>query len=253
MGRWLRALALLIACTCTVAADDARPTLPAALDDVYGKRVDVAELAAKHRLVVVTLKAAWCPVCRGQLERLREALPRLRSCGATFIVLAPGPRDALRAVADATGFPYPFVEDRDLAIARAADLVLAPDQIVPAILVANARREIVWMDRGRNPTSFNDPALLKELECPPDQVAASASAARAMTGVTSAPRSAANTALKRMNSEKPISAVPVASSASAVGIPVRTTPISPSTAPRLARPRGRRCSAELADRATAET
>ena len=178
MGRWLRALALLIACTRVAAAEDARPTLPATLDDVYGKRVDVAELAAKHRLVVVTLKATWCPVCRGQLERLRQALPRLRSCGATFIVLAPGPRDALRAVADATGFPYPFVEDRDLAIARAADLVLAPDQIVPAILVANAKREIVWMDRGRNPASFNDPALLAELQCPPDRMASGASGRR---------------------------------------------------------------------------
>ena len=52
MGRWLGALALLIACTRAAAAEDARPTLPATLDDVYGKRVDVAELAAKHRLVV---------------------------------------------------------------------------------------------------------------------------------------------------------------------------------------------------------
>ena len=68
MGRWLRALALLIACTRVAAAEDARPTLPATLDDVYGKRVDVAELAAKHRLVVVTLKATWCPVCRSPIQ-----------------------------------------------------------------------------------------------------------------------------------------------------------------------------------------
>jgi peroxiredoxin len=160
-----------LACTRPAAAAEARVTLPATLHDVYGQLVDVAELATRHRLVVVTLKATWCPVCRGQLERLRQALPRLRSCGATFIVLAPGPREELRAVADATGFPYPFVEDHDLAIARAADLVLAPHQIVPAILVTNARREIVWMDRGRNATSFNDPALLAELQCPPDRMA----------------------------------------------------------------------------------
>jgi peroxiredoxin len=147
-------------------------TLPPTLTDVYGKAVDVAALASRHRLVVVTMKEPGCPVCRSQLERLRGELPRLRSCGATFVVLGPGPRDALRAVAEATGFPYPFVEDRDLALARAADLVLAPGQIVPAILVANERREVVWTDRGRNPTSFNDPALLAELRCPPDRMAA---------------------------------------------------------------------------------
>lgn len=167
------ALAVLGLATALAGAARAEPpvTLPATLRDVHGKPVDVTDLATRHRLVVVTLKTPSCPVCRGQLERLRRELPRLRSCGATFIVLAPGPRDALRAVADATGFPYPFVEDRDLAIARAADLVLAPDHVVPAILIANARREIVWMDRGRNAASFNDPALLAELRCPPDRMA----------------------------------------------------------------------------------
>lgn len=157
-----------------LASADAPVTLPATLTDVYDQSVDVAALASRHRLVVVTLKEPACPVCRHQLERLRRALPRLRSCGATFVVVAPGPRDALRAAAEATGFPYPFVEDRDLALARAADLVLAPGQIVPAILVANARREVVWSARGRNPTSFNDPALLAELGCPPDRMAARA-------------------------------------------------------------------------------
>ena len=176
--RALLAIGLAFALSGAVRAG-APVTLPATLTDVYGKPVDVAALASRHRLVVVTLKEPACPVCRSQLERLRSELPRLLSCGATFVVLAPGPRDALRAVADATGFPYPFVEDRDLALARAADLVLAPGQIVPAILVANERREVVWMDRGRSPTSFNDPALLAELRCPPDRMATgSARAAR---------------------------------------------------------------------------
>lgn len=174
MARIHRRVLAVLGLTLALAAvgrADPRVTLPATLHDVYGKRVDVAALAARHRLVVVTLKAPSCPVCRGQIERLRQELPRLRSCGATFVVLAPGPQDALRAVAEATGFPYPFVEDHGLAIARAADLVLAPDQMVPAILIANARREIVWMDRGRNAASFNDPALLAELGCPPDRMA----------------------------------------------------------------------------------
>jgi peroxiredoxin len=173
MGR--RGLGALLAGLVFVAAADAgaadRAALPATLRDVRGTAVDVAALARRYRLVVVTLKATWCPVCRAQLERLQQELPRLRSCGATFLVLSPGPADALRAVADASGFPYPFVEDRDLAIARSADLVLAPDQIVPAILVANTQREIVWMARGRSAGAFNDEALLAELDCPPDQTA----------------------------------------------------------------------------------
>src|SRR5262245_22008231 len=130
--RRLALAALLAALAAGVPRADAAPAVvPATLRDVDGDVVDVAGLASRHHLVVVTVKAAWCPVCREQLARLRRELPRLRSCGATFIVLGPGPRDALRGVARETGFPYPFVADEDLALARAADLVLAPDQLVP--------------------------------------------------------------------------------------------------------------------------
>ena len=141
--------------------------LPATLRDVAGRRVDVAGLATRHRLVFVTLKATWCPVCRVQLQRLRDHLARLRSCDATFVVLAPGPRDELRAVQKSSGFPYPFVEDEGLAIARAAGLQLAPDQIAPAMFAVNERREIVWMQRGRGAGSFGDEALLEYLDCGP--------------------------------------------------------------------------------------
>ncbi len=34
------------------------------LTDIAGKTVDIEKLAAAHNLVVVTLKATWCPVCQ---------------------------------------------------------------------------------------------------------------------------------------------------------------------------------------------
>ena len=163
-------LALLLAATPlapAVATETSRAVLPETLTDVDGERVDVAKLAAQGRLVVVTLKATWCPVCQEQLVRLRKLLPRLRSCGASFIVLAPGPTDALRQIARDTGFPFPFVEDRDLAIARAADLVLADDQIVPAILVLDEARHVEWRQRGRSGVYYGDGELLDVLDCEP--------------------------------------------------------------------------------------
>lgn len=161
---------LLLTLGATLGASAPAPVvIPATLEDVHGEVVDVGALASRSRLVVITLKAAWCPVCREQLVRLRREVPRLESCGATFVVLAPGPRDALRGVADATGFPYPFVADEGLALARAADLVLAADQMVPAVFGLNERREIVWMERGRSGAMFSDEALFEHLACPPGQ------------------------------------------------------------------------------------
>ena len=149
------------------ASTSSQTVFPETITDVDGSTIDVATLAAQGKLVVVTLKATWCPVCQEQLARLRKLLPRLRSCGANFLVLAPGPADELRQIAHDSRFPYPFIEDRDLAIARAADLVLAPDQIAPAIFVLDESRNIAWLQRGRSGVYYGDGELLDRLGCEP--------------------------------------------------------------------------------------
>ena len=121
------------------AGDAEKVVVPAQLLDLQGQPIDVGALVSNQRLFFVTLKATWCPVCREQLRRLRALLPRLRSCGATFVVLAPGPRGALRQVAEETGFPYPFVEDVDFSLARAAGLRLR-----------SSRRSSKWMQATRS-------------------------------------------------------------------------------------------------------
>jgi peroxiredoxin len=166
--------AIVLALAGTIAASGAKPdespaAFPDTLTDVHGERIDVGDLVTRHRLVVVTLKATWCRVCQRQLVRLQEHLSRLQSCNATFIVLAPGPRDELRAIAESTGFPYPFVEDDGLRLARSLDLVLAPGEIVPAMFTVDERLAVDWIQRGRGGGYFGDTALLEHLECPPMQ------------------------------------------------------------------------------------
>lgn len=153
---------------CTIVdavAVHAGATIPPRLSDVRGAEIDVAGLAAGHTLIFVTLKTATCPVCHEQLRRLGALEARLRACGASFIVLAPGPADALRQVAARTGFPYPFVEDVGLALARAAGLAVGRDEIMPGFFHVNAEREIVWTQRGRSAAAFGDGELLAYLRC----------------------------------------------------------------------------------------
>ncbi len=163
------ALAIAASTRSASGAPLATPTvvLPETLEDARGKTIDVARLAQTHALFVVTLKATRCPVCQRQLVRLRQLLPRLRSCGATFIVLSPPPARDLLAIQESTGFPYPFVVDADLGLARAAGLLLPPDQIEPAILAVDETRAIVWTQRGRSAAYFGDEELLAYLKCGP--------------------------------------------------------------------------------------
>ena len=98
------------------------PVLPPELVDLEGQTIDLLKLAQKKRLFFVTLKATWCAVCANQLIRLAKLKTRLNNCGATFVVLAPGPRKELKAIKKRTGFHYPFVEDKDLKLDSRLDL-----------------------------------------------------------------------------------------------------------------------------------
>ena len=139
--------------------------VPATLHDVRGDLVDVAALASRERLVFVTVKATSCPVCRTQLERLGRLLPHLRACGATFVVLVPGPNDAVAAIARETSFPYPFVADDAVPIAAAAGFAAGNGELVPGFFTVDAARSVVWQQRGRGAGAFGDGELMAHLGC----------------------------------------------------------------------------------------
>jgi cytochrome c biogenesis protein CcmG/thiol:disulfide interchange protein DsbE len=139
--------------------------MPAELVDIHGRTVNLRELAKRQQLIVVTMKATWCRVCLQQLRRLRRLQSQLEQCGATFIVLSPGPLEKLREVERQVDFPFPFVEDVNLDLARRLDLELRTDQIVPALFSVDPSGRIGWMQRGRAPGLYADDILLELLEC----------------------------------------------------------------------------------------
>ena len=149
----------------TAVADETPVRFPASVVDVDGNRIDVTALATDANLVVVTLKAVWCPVCQQQLVRLVSRLPELTECGVTFLVLAPGTPEELRAIRARTGFDYPFIADPALEIADALDLRLAEGQILPCIFEVTKDRAVGWRQLGRNGAYFGDGALRDAFDC----------------------------------------------------------------------------------------
>jgi len=135
------------------------------LTDIEGKAVDVEKLAATHNLVVVTLKATWCPVCQRQLLRLKKILPMLKLCRVTFIVLAPGPAKELAKIKKRTGFDFPFVQDQGLVIARSLGIARNGNQILPCMLHVLPDLKIGWWQLGRNGAYFGDRELEDYFKC----------------------------------------------------------------------------------------
>lgn len=138
---------------------------PEKVTAIDGQTLDVKQLAAKKTLVVVTLKATWCEVCQEQLLRIKKRLSESQTCGLSYLVLAPGPRKDLLEIQEKIGFPYPFIEDQNLRIAKSLGLQMSEEEIFPAILVLRKDLKVGWMQTGRSEGYFGDPELLKEVRC----------------------------------------------------------------------------------------
>lgn len=173
--RTTRSLALLVLISVAVwtlrtpptaaRAAEERPRFPARVTTIDGVVLDVAALARRSTLVVVTLKAPACPVCQRQLERIKRQHDYLADCGVSFLVLAPGPAAELAAIRDRIGFAHPFVADEGLEIASSLGLRLSDAEMTPAILMLERDLGVGWMQRGRSGRFYGDGALIKQVEC----------------------------------------------------------------------------------------
>ena len=138
---------------------------PDSIQDIDGNTINLKELNTKGTVAVITMKSPDCPVCQTQILRIIENFDKLSACNVTFLVLSPGPAEKLQSAKEFTKFPFPFIVDEKLEIARSLDLLLNETQIVPSILILNEKLDVGWVQKGRNALYFGDPGLMKRLKC----------------------------------------------------------------------------------------
>ena len=138
---------------------------PEIITNIDGDTINLKELTTQKTVAVITMKSPDCPVCQTQLLRIMQNFDKLSACNVTFLVLAPGPIDELQKAKELTKFPFPFIVDQELKIAKSLDLIINETQILPSILILNDKLEVEWAQRGRNALYFGDPELMKRLKC----------------------------------------------------------------------------------------
>ena len=138
---------------------------PDSIQDIDGNTINLKELNTKGTVAVITMKSPDCPVCQTQILRIIENFDKLSACNVTFLVLSPGPAEKLQSAKEFTKFPFPFIVDEKLEIARSLDLLLNETQILPSILILNEKLDVGWLQKGRNAIYFGDPELMKRLKC----------------------------------------------------------------------------------------
>ena len=138
---------------------------PEIITDIDGNAINLKELTTQKTVAVITMKVPDCPVCQTQLLRIMQNFDKLSACNVTFLVLAPGPIEKLQKAKELTKFPFPFIVDQDLKVAKSLDLIINETQILPSILILNDKLDVEWAQRGRNVLYFGDPELMKHLRC----------------------------------------------------------------------------------------
>ena len=138
---------------------------PEIITDIDGTTINLKEITEQKTVAVITMKSPDCPVCQTQILRIMQNFDKLSACNVTFLVLAPGPIDKLQKAKELTKFPFPFIVDQELKIAKSLDLIINETQILPSILILNDKLEVEWAQRGRNALYFGDPELMKRLKC----------------------------------------------------------------------------------------
>ena len=138
---------------------------PKIITDIDGTTINLKEITTQKTVAVITMKSSDCPVCQTQILRIMQNFDKLSSCNVTFLVLAPGPINKLKKAKELTKFPFPFIVDQELKIARSLDLIINETQILPSILILNDKLKVEWAQRGRNALYFGDPELMKRLKC----------------------------------------------------------------------------------------
>jgi len=80
-------------------------------------------------------------------------------------VLAPGGKDGIKKLRKRTGFPFPFIQDKNLKIAKRFDLAMPPFEIIPAVILLEKDGSARWVKPGRSPDYYSDQALIDYLDC----------------------------------------------------------------------------------------
>ncbi|KAL1920780.1 uncharacterized protein VTP21DRAFT_11415 [Calcarisporiella thermophila] len=165
---------------------------PEQIVDLRGSSINVRELALERCLVVITLKATWCPVCPVLLrllnisglfhdkpkefhdpfssnvisipEDLFRIFRHLLRNDAYFIVISPGPRDALLKIQKDCDFErFPFILDEDLSISTRIGLRMSEHEVWPCILAVDHTLRVMPIKFGRGPGFYGHYVLLQYL------------------------------------------------------------------------------------------
>jgi peroxiredoxin len=100
------------------------------LPDTLGKPVTLSHLLAQGPVVITFYRGEWCPYCHLELRAYQQALPELRSLGASLVAISPQTPDHSLTTAEKMDLTFAVLSDVGNAVARQFGLAFTIDAAV---------------------------------------------------------------------------------------------------------------------------
>lgn len=130
-----------------------------------GLKIALSDIAPGRPVVVVVMKATWCPVCIGQLARLSERLGDLDALDAAIVGLSGEDAETNRKLMDTTGLRFDVLGEPERSVLLELGFG-APgrEYLMPGLLFLDRCGDIAARYTGRRPGSEQASLILQTLE-----------------------------------------------------------------------------------------
>ncbi|MEH1800004.1 MAG: peroxiredoxin-like family protein [Nostoc sp.] len=104
------------------------------LPNAFGQLVELQKLLVTGPVVISFFRGSWCPFCNLELAGLQQALPAIKTLGASIIAISPQNNHHTISTVEKHELTYEVLSDRSNIIARQFGIVFQiPEHLRPML------------------------------------------------------------------------------------------------------------------------
>ncbi|BAY10653.1 peroxiredoxin-like family protein [Calothrix sp. NIES-2098] len=104
------------------------------LPNACGETIEVEKFLVNGPVVISFFRGSWCPFCNSELAALQQALPAIKTLGASLIAISPQTNHHTSLTVEKHELTYEVLSDRNNKIARQFGIVFQiPEYLRPVL------------------------------------------------------------------------------------------------------------------------
>lgn len=112
------------------------------LKDIYEKKVSIKKITKNHKILLVFLRHAWCPICNLRTHELIKNYDALKEKGYEVVVIYPSDPIILKEYAEDYNLPFKVIADPNLELNTLYQLEHSASKIAKTMIKSSQRKQM---------------------------------------------------------------------------------------------------------------